>query len=228
MSAPLSIVIPTLNSAATLGPVLASAFVAMEAGLLKQVIIADGGSDDGIEGVAGDVGAQLVTSTHGRGRQMAAGAKVARGDWLLFLHADTVLSDGWAGAVQAHINNCEHAGYFRLAFDAEGFAPRFVAGWANLRSRLFGLPYGDQGMLISRQLYHDVGGFPDLPLMEDVAMARALRGQFRLLPAVATTSAQRFQKDGWVRRGRRNLVTLLMYFLGWSPEVLAQRYDRQF
>ncbi|MCP5074828.1 MAG: glycosyltransferase [Rhodobacteraceae bacterium] len=227
MTAPLSVVIPTLDSAARLGPTLACAFEAVPTGLLNELILADGGSQDGIDKLADEAGARLVVSVAGRGRQLAAGAEAASGDWLLFLHADTVLSEGWSDAVLAHINRSQQAGYFRLAFDARGFAPRFVAGWANLRSRLLGLPYGDQGLLISRQLYESVGGFPALPLMEDVVLARALKGQMCLLPATATTAADRYLRDGWVLRGWRNLITLLLYFLGWAPDGLARRYQNR-
>ncbi len=224
MPAPLTVIIPTLNSAATLGPTLASLFEAVEAGLINQLILADGGSDDGTDVLADDLGATWVTSSAGRGIQLASGADAAETDWLLFLHSDTVLSDGWAEVVHNHIAASKKAGYFRLAFDTGGFAPRLVANWANLRSRLLGLPYGDQGLLITCRLYRSVGGYPAIPLMEDVALARSLRRQLCELPATATTGAARYVRDGWFRRGRRNLVTLLLYFLGRSPENLARRY----
>ena len=226
MPAALSVIIPTLNSAATLGPTLACVHEAVEIGLLKELILADGGSSDGIEALADDVGAQLVRTAPGRGSQMAAGGAAARGGWLLFLHADTVLSAGWAGVAGAHMRTSDKTAYFRLAFDVDGFAPRRVAGWANLRSKAFGLPYGDQGLLIPAALYHRIGGYPAIPLMEDVAIVRALRGRLVALPATATTGARRYQQEGWFRRGGRNLVTLLLYFLGRSPEKLAARYGK--
>jgi len=103
-------------------------------------------------------------------------------------------------------------------------APALVAGWANLRSRVFGLPYGDQGLLMARAQYTEVGGFQDIPLMEDVAMARALKGRIVLLPGAVRTSAARYARGGWLRRGGRNLLTLLRYFMGAKPEDLARRY----
>ncbi|MEO0864971.1 MAG: glycosyl transferase, partial [Pseudomonadota bacterium] len=115
------------------------------------------------------------------------------------------------------------AGYFRLSFDRGG---RVVARWANLRSRLFGLPYGDQGLLVPRRLYNRVGGYPDIPLMEDVALARALRGQLKPLDAVAVTSADKYRRQGWLRRGTRNLWTLARFFAGTDPETLAAAYRR--
>ena len=101
-----------------------------------------------------------------------------------------------------------------------------VAAWANLRSRLFGLPYGDQGLLASRALYDQVGGFADIPLMEDVAMARALRGRMRGVRCRIETGAERYLAQGWVRRGARNLWTLVRYFGGVAPEKLVKGYQK--
>lgn len=224
----MSVVIPTWRAAARIGPCLGALAEAVLDGVIREVILVDGGSDDDIAAVAEAVGARLILAPRGRGGQMAAGAAAARGEWLMFLHADTVLGPGWARAVTAHIGRGPgRAGYFRLAFDARGLAPAWVAAWANLRSALFALPYGDQGLLIDRALYASVGGHPAWPLMEDVALARAL-GPRRLagLGAVAVTSAERYVAEGWLRRGARNLGTLALYFLGRSPERLAARYHR--
>jgi hypothetical protein len=167
-----------------------------------------------------------VTAPRGRGQQLAAGARAAHGDWFLFLHADTVLTPGWAEVIRSHIaNGPQRAGYFALRFDAPGPMARLVAAWANLRSALFALPYGDQGLLVSRLLYRQTGGYRPIPLMEDVALVRRI-GRWRLarLGAVAVTSASRYGGDGWLRRGWRNLTTLALYFLGVAPERLARRY----
>ena len=228
MSAPVSVVIPTLEAAERLGPCLAALTEGLGEGLIRELILADGGSSDEIAEIADAAGARLVAAPRGRGTQLAVGAGVARGDWLLFLHADTVLAPGWAAAVRGHIQNGGgKAGYFALRFDASGLAPQLVAGWANLRAALFGLPYGDQGLLIGRALYRSVGGYPESPLMEDVALARRLgRGRLARLGAAAVTSAERYARDGWLRRGWRNLTTLALYFLGISPDRLAERYGR--
>jgi len=225
MPAPISVIIPTLNAAATIGPTLAALAEGLDAGLIGELIIVDGGSEDKIEALAADIGAKFLAVEPNRGGQLAAGAAVATRPWLLFIHADTVLSGGWISAVQAHLTTPDKAGYFRLRFDAVGLPPRLVAGWANLRSRVFGLPYGDQGLLISAMLYAKVGGYPHQPLMEDVALARALNGRLVRLKAEAVTSAAKFQGQ-WLRRGRRNLFLLFRYFLGTSPETLAQLYRR--
>jgi rSAM/selenodomain-associated transferase 2 len=229
MSAPVSVVIPVLNAADRIGPCLGALTEGLMAGLIRELILADGGSEDGIAGVADAAGARLVEAPRGRGPQLAAGAAAARGDWLLFLHADTVLEPGWAAAVHAHLRERPGvAGYFTLRFDAEGLAPRLVAGWANLRSAVLGLPYGDQGLLVSRALYREAGGHPPIPLMEDVALVRRLgRRRLARIGTEAVTSAERYAHEGWSRRGGRNLVTLALYFLGTPPERLAQRYERQ-
>ncbi len=228
MTAPVSVVIPTLQAADRIGPCLGALGEAVMAGVIHEVIVADGGSADAIAEVAEAVGARLVTASRGRGTQLAAGARAARGDWLLFLHADTVVAPGWGAAVLAHIQTRpERAGYFTLRFDAPGPMARFVAGWANLRAALFALPYGDQGLLISRAHYDQTGGYRPIPLMEDVALVRRIgRRRLARLGAAAVTSASRYGADGWLRRGWRNLTTLALYFLGVAPERLARRYER--
>ncbi len=225
MRAALSVIIPTLNAAGQVGRYAHALFEGLEAGLIRELIISDGGSRDDIAALADGLGARLVTGAAGRGGQLARGADMAEGDWLLFLHADTALAAGWADVALSHIRrHPDQAACFTLRFRAPGLAARLVAGWANMRSRLFGLPYGDQGLLISRALYDAVGGYPEIPLMEDVAIARALRRQIRVLPHVASTSAARYLAAGWLWRGTRNLWLLAHYLLGAAPDGLAQRY----
>jgi rSAM/selenodomain-associated transferase 2 len=228
MSAPVSVIIPTLNAADRIGPCLGALAEALTAGLLREVILSDGGSTDDIEGVADAVGARLIRGARGRGAQLARGAEVARGSWFLFVHADTVLGPGWVEAVQRHMARTpDHAGWFRLRFDDPGVAARAVAGWANLRSGALGLPYGDQALLVPARLYRSVGGHPPIPLMEDVALATRLRRRLRPLGAEAMTSAERYHRGGWLRQGGRNLSTLALWRMGVSPEKLAARYERR-
>ena len=222
MRAPISVIIPTLEAGAALPFCLAALVEGLEAGLIREVIVSDGGSGDASCAVARAWGAEVVTGAASRGGQLRRGCAAAAGDWLLVLHADTVLAPGWSRVAAAHLGRGE-AGWFRLAFDDGGLPGRLVAGWANLRSRA-GLPYGDQGLLLPRALYDAVGGYPDQPLMEDVALAWALRGRLRGLGAVAVTSAEKYRAQGWLRRGARNLWTLARYGAGASPEGLARRY----
>ena len=227
MRAPLSVIIPTLNAKDELPMCLGALYEGVSAGLLRELIVADGGSDDGTLEIADDAGAEIVPCAASRGGQLRAGASKAQGKWLLFVHADTVLRKGWTSAIEAHLSEPECAGYFALNFADGGRPGRWVAIWANLRSSLLGLPYGDQGLLISSKLYNEIGGFEDIPLMEDVALARRLgRRRLTKLDGVAMTSAIKYKKQGWVRRGARNLWTLTRYFLGASPERLAQEYRR--
>ncbi len=224
MRAPLSIVIPTLNASADLGPTLAALGEGLQAGLLREVIFSDGGGDARIAMVAEAAGAILVQGPPGRGGQLARGAAAAKGEWLLFLHADTWLAEGWAKAVAAHMQGFpDHAGWFRLRFRAKGAAPRIVAAWANLRSRL-GLPYGDQGLLIRHDLYRRVGGYPEIALMEDVALARRLRGRLRALAGTALTDAVRYERAGWLRQSLRNGWRLVRFLAGVPAERLARGY----
>lgn len=225
MRAPVSVIIPTLNARQDLPRCLGALGEGLEAGLIRELIISDGGSTDGTLSIAEQAGAMVVSGQPSRGGQLRRGASFAAGEWLLFLHADTLLMPGWADAVLAHVDKDSPA-YFRLKFASRHPLARMTAGWANLRSRVFGLPYGDQGLLIRRKDYQAAGGFPDIPLMEDVALVRALRGRLIPLDATALTSAERYERDGWLRRGGRNLITLLRYLAGAAPAKLVRGYTR--
>jgi len=228
--APISIVIPTRDAAAWLRrslPPLA-AFEGLD--LVREVVIADCGSADETPAIVEAAGARLIRAEAGRGRQLAAGAEAARGDWLMFLHADTVLAEGWDDAVRNFITdpaNTGRAGYFRFALDDARFAARRIAWLTNLRCRLLGLPYGDQGLLIHRELYRACGGFRPLPLMEDVDLVRRLgRRRLKMLEAVAVTSAARYRRGGFWLRPLRNQFCLLLWFLGMPPRAILRIYER--
>ncbi|MEO0750364.1 MAG: TIGR04283 family arsenosugar biosynthesis glycosyltransferase [Pseudomonadota bacterium] len=223
MPATLSIIIPTLNAQDGLArslPVLAEG---LTAGLIRDLVISDGGSEDATLRIADAAGAKIVTGPASRGGQLRRGAEAADGAWFLFLHADTVLPLGWTDVVGAHLSS-DRPAWCPMRFDHGGLPARLVAGWANLRARAFALPYGDQGLLISRDVYTRASGFPDQPLMEDVAMARALGRRLMPLPLTVTTSAQKYLRDGWMRRGWRNLSLLARYLCGADPEELAGKY----
>ncbi|WP_209596929.1 TIGR04283 family arsenosugar biosynthesis glycosyltransferase [Ruegeria sp. HKCCSP351] len=224
MPAPVTVVIPTLNAAGSLPACLEALMEGVHSGLIRDLIVSDAGSTDQTLRIAEDVGALVLKGEPSRGGQLRRGCAQADGEWLLILHADTVLQQGWAESVSAHLPSNAPAA-FRLAFRAHGFAQAWVAGWANLRSSLFGLPYGDQGLLVPRDVYLAAGGYPDQPLMEDVALVRALP-RIEILGSRAFTSAERYEQAGWFRRGARNLWTLLRYFLGVDPRVLARGYRR--
>ena len=227
MPAPVSVVIPTLNSASCLPATCDALLSGATDGLVRELVISDGGSSDGIEEIARELGATLVVGRPGRGAQIARGVAVAAAPFVLILHADTWLSDGWTMEARRLIEHYpERAGYFRLRFRAPGLAPRFVAGGANLRSRVLGLPYGDQGLVVARRTLDEAGGVPEVPLMEDVVLARRLKGRLMPLHADALTSADRYVRDGWTRRVALNLTTLARFAAGADPEDLVRGYDR--
>ncbi len=224
MRAPISIIIPTLNAAPQLPDTLARVMEGLNAGVVRELIVSDGGSTDDIEQLAKHIGAEFVTGPQGRGGQLIRGEQAAQGDWLLFLHADTWLPEGWSDDVLDHIKSEQSALVFSLSFRDGGFMGRLTSAWANLRTRRLGLPYGDQALLISRALYTKIGGYPDQPLMEDVAIARALKGHITLSPLCVQTDASRYQANGWLWQGATNLWRLLRYWFGANPEQLHRDY----
>ena len=227
-AAPLSIVIPALDAAGTLPKTLAALEEGREIGLLGEVIVVDGGSSDGTAELARAAGATLLSAQRGRGLQLAAGGEAARGAWLLFLHADSRPESGWVETVRAFIDAPDaeaRAGWFRLRLDDPEPAARRIERLAAWRARRLGLPYGDQGLLMSRALYDALGGYRPLPLMEDVELIRRIgRGRLRPLDAAVFTSARRYRRDGWWLRPIRNLMLLAGYFLGVPPRLLARCY----
>jgi rSAM/selenodomain-associated transferase 2 len=225
----ISVVIPTLNAATHLPRALEPLVCGAAEGLVKQVIVSDGGSADDSVAIAEAAGCDVVASQPGRAKQMRAGAAAATANWLLFLHADTVLAPAWrkaASAFMAQPGAHQLAAAFTLAFDDDSAAARNVVFWARLRARWLKLPYGDQGLLISRYLYEASGGFADLPLMEDVEFVRRLGGRrVRILDALAVTSADKYRRDGYSKRAWRNLWLMSRYLLGADPVTLAKAYD---
>ncbi|MCA0045129.1 TIGR04283 family arsenosugar biosynthesis glycosyltransferase [Celeribacter sp. ASW11-22] len=228
MRAPISVIIPTLNATPKLRATMLSLMEGLDAGLVRELILSDGGSTDGIEKMADFVGAELITGPAGRGGQLKRGVEASEGDWVLCLHADTWMPEGWAEETVRHLAKAHDAALvYSLSFrDAEGMGPKLVAKWANLRTKLFNLPYGDQALLISRELYDEIGGYADIPLMEDVELAKRLKGKIRLSPLSVQTDPSRYQTSGWWRQGCRNLFRLLRFYLGADPETLAKNYRR--
>jgi len=226
MTAPLSIIIPTLNAERALLRLLPQLVEGLTARLIAELILADGGSQDQTAALAEEAGAVFIPAPKGRGCQLHAGAQAAKGRWFLVLHADSQMPPNWVDAVQTHMQNYpKDAASFALAFNDTSLMAGLTAGWANLRTRLFSLPYGDQGLLIPARLYAQIGGYPEVPLMEDVMIAKKLRGRLRLMPCKITTDAEKYRRYGWIKRGARNLTTLALFKLGRSPERLAARYD---
>ncbi|HMB75111.1 MAG TPA: TIGR04283 family arsenosugar biosynthesis glycosyltransferase [Kiloniellaceae bacterium] len=226
---PLSAIVPTLNAEATLPATLAALAAGTAAGLLGEVLVVDGGSRDGTEPLAAAAGAVVLSAPRGRGRQLAAGATAAGGAWLLFLHADTVLAPDWTAVAESFMNEVGPSGaraaVFRFALDDEDPRARRIERLACWRGRVLGLPYGDQGLLISKDFYRRLGGYRPLELMEDVDLVRRIgRRRLARLDVDAVTSAARYRRDGWTWRPLCNLLLLGLYFLGLPSRALSRLY----
>jgi rSAM/selenodomain-associated transferase 2 len=227
----ISVVIPTLNAEATLGSTLAALVPAAVDGLVREVIVVDAGSSDRTRHIVEDAGARLLSEKTGRGGQLAAGAAQARFPWLLFLHADTVLEAGWERETTRFMERVDtgshppSAAAFRFALDDQGARARLLERLVAMRCRLLRLPYGDQGLLLPKALYQEIGGFSPLPLMEDVDIVRRLgRRRTALLRSRALTSAERFRREGYTRRSARNLTCLALYTLRVPIPVIRRMY----
>ena len=228
----ITVIIPTLNAESGLAAALTALVPATVEGLIREVIVVDGGSTDRTLEIADQAGASMVRSVPGRGHQLAAGAAAARMPWLMFLHADTVLEPGWEREAAAFIERVEigqrpeAAAAFRFALDDLGFKPRLIEWGVAVRCMLLRLPYGDQGLLIPRRLYQSSGGFRALPLMEDVDLIRRLgRRRTVILRARAVTSAIRYRRDGYALRTARNLACLALYYLRIPAGLIARIYQ---
>ena len=231
-AAPLSIVVLALNAEATLPRVLSSLAAGAVSGLIREVILSDGGSRDRTCDIALEAGARVISGGIGRGQQLGAGGEAARGRWLLFLHSDTFLGEGWCEQVRAFIDlqDEDSAAVFQLAFHRGDWRARLVSAGANLRTRLFAAPYGDQGLLISKRLYNQIGGYRALALFEDVDIIDRIkeangRRHLRVLEAKAMTDPGRYDRDGYAKRVIKNLICLAMYRVGFGPERILKFYQ---
>lgn len=226
----ISVIIPTLNDERTLVPTLTALVPAVVDGVVQEAILADGGSTDDTRIIADAAGAQVIDAPRGRGTQLEAGAALARGEWLLFLRAGTALEPGWAEEAQAFIERVESgrrrqaAAFFCFALDDDGFSPRLFERLVRLRSVLWALPHGDQGILISRKLYERLGGFRK-PFIEDGALTRRLkRSEIVMLKSRGLAGGERYRRDGYFARGLRNAGLAVLHFLRAPARALARLY----
>ena len=221
----ISVIIPTLNEEAGIAACLAQVCRAPEV----EVIVADGGSRDATVEAARRAGAKVIRAPRGRAGQMNAGAAVARGKILLFLHADTLPPPGWEDEVrQALARPDAAAGAFTFRLDQRTAGLRFIELSVAWRCRLAAMPYGDQGLFMRRDDFKAVGGFPDLPIMEDCELVRRLkkRGRIIVSPAPATTSARRWRQRGILATTAFNSLVVVAFYLGCPPSLLRRLYDR--
>ena len=220
----LSIIIPTLDDGAALRPLLRQLQGARHAG--HELILVDGGSRDDTCEMASSWVDRLLQSPPGRARQMNLGAEAAQGDWLWFLHADSRLPEGWLEVVEAHCH-APHASwaFFKVRLDNPRWPYRLIAWAMSTRACLTRMATGDQAILVRRRRFFEVGGYPDIPLMEDLALSRALRSwKPACLEPPLVTSARRWERQGLVRTVLRMWHLRLAYWLGVSPQRLARRY----
>ena len=222
----ISIIIPTLNEAENLRSTLLSA----EKGSNAEIIVVDGGSTDETVELAKSFGVRVLTTATGRAGQVNVGALAASGDVLLFLHGDTRLPPGFHQHVQGIMARPGTVvGAFSLVIDGTEFGLRIIEKLANFRSRFFQMPYGDQAIFLRADLFHTVGGFPDMVIMEDFVLMKRIKkeGRVAIAPVPVKTSARRWRKLGILRTTLINQAVLLGYFFGCSPERLARWYRRR-
>lgn len=219
-----SAIIPTLNEAAH----IAATIDAARAAGVTEVIVSDGGSSDATVEIARAHGADVIIGERLRARQLNRGAEAASHDALLFLHADTLLPEGAAEAIERALDDGFDFGGFRLAFIEPHFRLRYVAFMVNARTRMTREPWGDQAQFACRDVFARVGGYPDFPIMEDYELARRMRraGRATLLPLTVRTSGRRFLGKGVVRTAIVNWTVIAGYHLGVSPIRLAAWYRR--
>ena len=220
----LTVVIPALDEADQIAGAIASASVAG-----SEIIVVDGGSRDATRQHAAAAGARVVTSAPGRARQLATGARLAKGDTILFLHADTRLPPGWDASVRAVLADPRVVGgAFRLRFESRSPALRLVEWGARLRVALWRLPYGDQALFVRRRVLEELGGVPQAAIMEDLDLVRSLkrRGRIACLPLAVTTSARRYRAAGVLRSVLRNGLAAAGWRLGLPRERIAAWYRR--
>jgi rSAM/selenodomain-associated transferase 2 len=223
MSPSISVIIPTCNEADSVGESIASAQT--EVGI--EITVVDGRSEDGTIDAAEAAGARTMVSPHGRGSQMNAGAAEANGDILLFLHADTVLPEDYTQYVRkAMLQAGAVAGAFRLSINSPERSLRRVEWLANWRSRHMLLPYGDQAIFMRSEVFEEMGGFPEIPIMEDFELMRRLkrRGRIEVVKASIQTSPRRWLDVGVLRATIVNQAVIVAYFLGVPISRIADLY----
>ena len=223
----ISVVIPTLNAGAGL-PATLDQLSLGKGSLVQEIIVSDGGSRDATLEIAARANCRVVQGPPGRGEQLRYGALQAESRWLLFLHADTRLATGWEEAASDFVQRTgerHRAAVFTFKLDDQTTSARLLECVVAARVKLLGMPYGDQGLLLSRAFYDEVGGFRSMPLMEDVDLVRRIgRANFETLAVSAVTSADRYRQNGYVHRMARNAACLCLYFIGVPPRSIAKIY----
>jgi len=224
----ISVIIPTRNEQPNVGRAIGSVSFA------DEVVVSDGGSEDDTVSIAQELGACVLSSRPGRGYQLRTGAAKATGDVLLFLHADSWLGEECGSQLKSLLQvapnenaSSPHFGCFRQRIDDPRYRFRLLEAGNAFRARKLGVPYGDQAVFVDRASYERVGGFPEVPLMEDVMLSKRLRklvGWPKLLDGPVHVNPRRWQRDGVISRTLRNWSIVSAFAIGVSPERLAKWY----
>jgi rSAM/selenodomain-associated transferase 2 len=221
----LSIIIPVLNEADTIESTLSH----LEGVDNLEIIVVGGGSTDGTVDLARSWGAKVIQTRQGKAIQMNSGAAAAKGEVLVFLHADTRMPKDFVHHIHSALSQKNVvAGAFRLSIDSRAAGIRFIERMTDLRSRLLQLPYGDQALFMKKSIFEAIGGFADLPIMEDFILVRRLRrmGKIAILPAAVITSPRRWLHFGILKTWWVNQMIIIAFYLGIPPERLARWYRR--
>jgi hypothetical protein len=222
----LSIIIPTLNEAGSIEETITH----LQKSKAVEIVVVDGGSQDNTIELARSLGARVLSTDASKAVQMNVGAAESVGDVLLFLHADTRLPNNFDAKIMAAVDQSGFcAGAFSLGIDSDVRGLRFIERVANWRSRFFQMPYGDQALFICRDLFNEIGGFPNFPIMEDFELIRRLRrkGKISILPDCVRTSPRRYLNFGILKTWFLNQIIIAAYYLGIPPERLACWYRRE-
>ena len=225
-AAKISIIIPTLNEAGN----IKKAITTTQSNTNIEVIIVDGGSKDDTIEIAKSLGIKVISSSPGRAVQMNTGAVAASGEILLFLHADTCLPTGFDDMVRKALRQPGTvAGAFKLRIDASLLSLRWVEWGINVRSHFYQMPYGDQAIFLTKEVFHEIGGFPELLIMEDFELMRRLKrtGRIVIIPTPVVTSARRWLQKGVFKTTLLNQIVIIAYLLGVSPERICRWYRRE-
>lgn len=222
----ISIIIPTLNEAENIKEAIATT----QPNTNIEVIVIDGGSQDDTVAIAQSLGVKVISSSPGRAAQMNTGAVAATEEILLFLHADTCLPTGFNDMVRTALQQPGTvAGAFKLRIDASLFSLRWVEWGINVRSHFYQMPYGDQAIFLTKAVFQQIGGFPELPIMEDFELMRRLKriGRIVIIPTPVVTSARRWLQKGVFKTTLLNQIVIIAYLLGVSPERIRRWYRRE-
>ncbi|MEH2167742.1 MAG: TIGR04283 family arsenosugar biosynthesis glycosyltransferase [Nostoc sp.] len=226
-AAKISIIIPVINEAGN----IKEAYATTQLSTNIEVIVVDGGSEDGTVEITQSLdNIKVISSLPGRAVQMNAGAVAASGDILLFLHADTRLPIGFDEMIRTALQQPGTvAGAFKLRIDASLLSLRWVELGVNLRSHFCQMPYGDQAIFLTKQVFQQIGGFPELPIMEDFELMRCLKrtGRVVIIPTPVVTSARRWLQKGVFKTTLFNQIVIIAYLLGVSPERIRRWYRRE-